>query len=167
MVLKEAVEMEARVPAGLDTKTQTKIAKSVKRVTILKTLWYPEILEALSEGARAYLLNLGVNPKAIALVEVSGALELPLAAKYFAKSSDFLVVLGCVVNGQTPHCDFVCQSAFDGLMSVQLESGTPLGNGVLTVSNMEQAEARKSKGKEAAQAAFFQYALKRKLKRKK
>ncbi len=165
MAQTEAQLISLRMPADWDSRWQKKLAKKIRRVGIIKTLWYPEIIDPLERGARSTLESLGIDSRCIETVTVAGALELPLAAQ-FMSDFDFLLLLGCVVNGKTPHFDFVCKSTFDGLMKVQLKTGVPQGNGILTVSNIKQAEERLSKGSEAAQAAYLQYFLKEKLKGK-
>jgi 6,7-dimethyl-8-ribityllumazine synthase len=93
---------------------------------------------------------------------VPGAFELPLAAKWAAeKGADVVIALGVVIRGETPHFDFVCNAATEGLTRVQLDRAIPIGFGLLTVNNESEALARaglegskEDKGKEAVQAAL-------------
>jgi 6,7-dimethyl-8-ribityllumazine synthase len=92
-------------------------------------------------------------------MHVPGSFELPLAAELCLSSPggkvvDAVIALGCVVKGSTPHFQFVCDSMSQGLMNVSVKHQKPVGFGVLTVDNIEQALARKDKGAEAAQAAL-------------
>lgn len=111
-------------------------------------------------GAMRELEASGV--KDITVQRVPGAFELPLAAKWAAESgADAVIALGVVIQGETPHFDFVCNAATDGLTRVQLDSGVPIGFGLLTVNNEAEAIARaglegskEDKGKEAVQAAL-------------
>ncbi len=134
-----------------------------QNIWILKTSWYPEIIEGLEKSSRGFLEELGVKSENITTVEIPGACELPFMAQNIIRQSvqpiDFLVVLGCVVNGETPHFNFVCSLAFEGLLRVQLDTSTPMGIGVLTVQNLAQAQQRIQKGAEAAQAAYQVWAL--------
>jgi 6,7-dimethyl-8-ribityllumazine synthase len=93
---------------------------------------------------------------------VPGAFELPLAAKWAAeRGAKAIIALGVVIQGETPHFDFVCNSATEGLTRVQLDYGVPIGFGLLTVNHESEALARaglegskEDKGKEAVQAAL-------------
>jgi 6,7-dimethyl-8-ribityllumazine synthase len=120
-----------------------------------------EIVGALIEGARTALLRHGVAESAIELVSVPGAFEVPLAAQRAARSGNFdgIVALAAIVRGGTPHFDYVSAESIGGLGRVALECDIPVGNGVLTVDNMEQALDRAggvegNKGEEAALAAI-------------
>jgi 6,7-dimethyl-8-ribityllumazine synthase len=102
------------------------------------------------------------------VLEVPGAYELPLAASWLAKDGwrgaplHAIVALGCVVRGETPHHEHVARGACDGLLRVALETGVPVGLGVITADTLAQAEARSgaaggkggNKGAEAADAAL-------------
>lgn len=116
---------------------------------------------ALNELAKAEV----ENP---VLKRVPGAFELPLAAKFaIEQGADAVIALGVVIRGETPHFDYVCQSATNGLTDLQLSSGVPIGFGLLTVDNEAQALARaglagskEDKGAEAVQAALHMLSLK-------
>lgn len=155
MTLAEAANILSRRPS------QRKIAK-IRRIVILKTLWYPEVIEGLEKSALQYLNALTVSPNLIEVHEVPGSFELPLAAQSFFKSTeavkpDLVIALGCIVKGDTPHFDYICQAVTQGLMRVQLDQNCPVGFGVLTVNDLSEALARKDKGAEAVQAAFWMY----------
>jgi len=113
--------------------------------------------DALLGGALDVLERNGVKPGNITVAYVPGAFEIPLAVKKMTQSGDFdgVVALGAVIRGSTPHFDFVAGECAKGLNAVQLESGIPVGFGVLTVDSIEQAIERAgtkagNKGAEAA-----------------
>ena len=119
-----------------------------------------DIVNALIEGARNALLANGVSESAIDILYVPGAFEVPLAAQQAAGSGryDGLVALAAIVRGGTPHFDYVSAESIGGLGRVALEANIPVGNGVLTVDDMQQAMDRSggsegNKGEEAALAA--------------
>lgn len=166
MTLSEAAKMLERWPQGWNRERAAEaLKKRSPRVVILKTLWYPEVIENLSESAQAYLKGAGVPADEILVVEVPGSFELPLATEWAFEGvlagqkspADFVIALGCVIQGDTPHFDFVCAACTNGLMEAQQKYKKALGFGVLTVNNLDQAVARRSKGAEAAQAALFMH----------
>ncbi|MEZ4815950.1 MAG: 6,7-dimethyl-8-ribityllumazine synthase [Bdellovibrionota bacterium] len=129
----------------------------IKNITVIYTSWYPEVIDSLCSSARDFFSVLEVPSEKIDFVKVSGSWELPLVAKaYLAanKKPDMILALGCVVKGATPHFDILCQAVARQLMELQVNEKTPIGFGVLTVNNLEQALARKDKGAEAAEAAL-------------
>lgn len=161
MSLEEAKNVERMLPVGVTAEEMRAVARGCRKILILKTAWYPEILDGLEQSARAFFLEWGVPAEALVVHSVPGSFELPLGVKMFldGASWDCVVALGCVVRGGTPHFEYVCQASVQGLQTVQLESGVPVGMGVLTVDSLEQALARKNKGAEAAQAALWMRAL--------
>jgi 6,7-dimethyl-8-ribityllumazine synthase len=157
MSLKEAKHIAKRIPIQFqESALWQEGAAQVKCVQLLSTLWYPDIMEGLLRSAMDTLESLGVSNSAIKWSQVPGGYELPLAAQQ-ALPCDFVVALGCIIEGETPHFDFVSRACIDGLSRVSLEHGVPVGLGVLTVANEAQARARTEKGAEAAQAAFLMY----------
>ena len=130
-------------------------------VTILVTSWHTEITDALLAGAERSLKNAGNDVYTI--VRVPGAFELPLAAKWAAEDqADVIIALGVVIQGETPHFDYVCKAATDGLTQVQLDYSIPIGFGLLTVDNAQQAldraglpNSKEDKGAEAVEAAVM------------
>ena len=160
MSLTEAAEMAGRWPAGWTPEKVREAAQHVQRVPIFRTLWYPDIMKGLEASALGYLEKLGIASDRIHLIDVPGSFELPLCIlkdieRCGGLKCDFALALGCIVQGGTPHFEFVSRAAIDGLMRVQLDTRVPIGMGVLTVANLEQARARLDKGAEAAQAAFY------------
>ncbi len=128
-----------------------------KKFAIVVAEWNEEITEPLFQGAHEALLKLGVKKKNIVRKNVPGSYELPLAAKWMAEKKEIAAVicLGCVIQGETPHFDYICQAVANGIMTVSLKSGKPVAFGVLTTLNMKQAMDRAggkhgNKGEEAA-----------------
>jgi 6,7-dimethyl-8-ribityllumazine synthase len=117
-----------------------------RRVALCVARFYEELARRLEAGARAGLEAEGITQ--VDCYDVPGAFELPLVAKYAAQSGRYaaVVCLGAVIRGETDHYDWVCASAAQGITSVQLETGIPVGFGVLTVDTMEQALARVAGG---------------------
>ena len=153
-------------PTGMTEAHARSLAGGIRRAVILRTHWYPEILEPLEKSARDYLLGMGVLPAVLETVTLPGSFELPMAAQIACESDpkpDLIVALGCVVRGETPHFDYVCQAATHGLNRVQLDHSVPVGFGLLTVENLGQALARRGKGQEAAHAAFFMYLVRQQM----
>ena len=164
MTIAESGEVLKRLPQGLSREEVEATLKAVRRVVILRTSWYESIMGALTQSAEDYLLKAGVRKEAIEIVEIPGSFELPLAVLQLSQECvkpELVVALGCVVRGGTPHFDFVCNAVSNGLIDVQLRTSLPVGFGVLTVDTLEQAEARRDKGGEAAQAAVFMHLLSR------
>lgn len=117
------------------------------------------VVDRLIGGAVDYLTRHGINREDLIIVKVPGAFELPLACKKVAASKkyDGIVALGAVIRGGTPHFDYVCAEATKGIACVSLDSGIPIGFGLLTTDNLEQAVERAgskggNKGVEAAAA---------------
>jgi 6,7-dimethyl-8-ribityllumazine synthase len=128
-------------------------------VGVVATLWHEGITSALLDRALATLAECGVDEPRV--LRVPGAFELPLAAQALARSCDAVVCLGLVLRGGTPHFEYVCDAATNGLTRVALDSGVPVGFGLLTCDTEEQAWARagvdgavEDKGREAALAAL-------------
>jgi len=144
--------------AGAAPKIQ--IDSSSLAVTILVTSWHSDVTNALLAGAEKALRDSGNDIYTV--VRVPGAFELPLAAKWAAEDEvDAIIALGVVIQGETPHFDYVCEAATNGLTQVQLEYGIPIGFGLLTVDNLQQAldraglpESKEDKGAEAVEAAI-------------
>lgn len=125
---------------------------------IVCTRWHRQITDSLLERAIAAARACGVEPVA---VRVSGALELPVVAQELAREMDAVVCLGAVIRGETAHFDYVCDSVTAGLTRVALDAATPVGNGVLTCENLDQAvdrcglpDSKEDKGWESAVAAL-------------
>ena len=126
------------------------------RVAVVAAQWHTEVMDALVGNAVKALAELGIDEPTV--LRVPGCFELPVAAHALAKHRyDAIVALGVVIRGGTPHFEYVCQAATDGLTKVSVESGIPVGFGVLTCDTEKQALDRaglpgspEDKGREAA-----------------
>ena len=85
---------------------------------------------------------------------VPGVFEIPVVISKHLKKFDGFIALGCVIKGKTPHFDFISKASTDAIMSLSIASKKPIGNGIITCLNMNQAKARKSKGADAAHAVL-------------
>lgn len=126
-------------------------------VAIVSTHWNARIVDQMRERALAEARELGVKADEY---QVAGALELPVVVQSAARRYDAVVALGCVIRGETAHFDYVCDSVTAGLTRIALDEETPVGNGVLTVEDEDQAyeraggeDAKEDKGAEAVRAA--------------
>ena len=129
------------------------------KVAIVATRFNDFIVDRLVGGAMDFLTRHGMNPDDACIIRVPGAFEVPLDCKKAAESGkyDGIVAVGCVIRGGTPHFDYVCSECAKGVAQVELASGTPIGFGLLTCDNLEQAIDRAgvkagNKGVEAASA---------------
>jgi 6,7-dimethyl-8-ribityllumazine synthase len=136
------------------------------QIGILVSEWNEEITHALCDGAVKTLVKHGVKKKNIFIEEVPGSYELPLAAQMMAEYRyvDAILCLGCVIQGETRHFEFISQAVAHGVMNVGLEQKIPVVFGVLTTDNYQQAKERAggkhgNKGVEAAAAALKMIAL--------
>jgi 6,7-dimethyl-8-ribityllumazine synthase len=125
------------------------------RVALVVSRFNEKFCERLLSGALAELAGLGVKAADTETVHVPGALEIPMALQWLAQSGRFdaLVALGVVIRGETYHFEIVSNESSRGVMEVQIETGIPVANGILTTENEAQTEARIGKGAEAARAA--------------
>ncbi|MGN6331784.1 MAG: 6,7-dimethyl-8-ribityllumazine synthase [Motilibacteraceae bacterium] len=130
------------------------------RVGVVAAQWHTEVMDGLLAGALRALERCGVAEPTV--VRVPGTFELPVAAKRLTDLGyDAVVALGVVIRGGTPHFEYVCDAATAGLTQVAVQTGTPVGFGVLTCDNDAQARdraglpgSREDKGEEAALAAL-------------
>ena len=148
------------VPSGKDMKIGIVVAE-----------WNPQITNALAQGAYDTLLKHGVQEHNITLVHVPGSFELPTGANTLLKSSlklDAVICLGCVIQGETRHFDFICEAVANGITNLALNDGRPVIFGLLTTNNMQQALDRSggkhgNKGTEAAVTAIKMVALQKQI----
>ena len=132
------------------------------RLGIVASRFNEALASKLLERAEREAKKLGAQSST---VSVPGALEIPVALQWMAKSGkyDALVALGCVIRGDTYHFEIVANESARGLMDACLECGIPIANGILTTENEEQALARLDKGAEAVQVAAEMARLKAEL----
>jgi 6,7-dimethyl-8-ribityllumazine synthase len=128
---------------------------------IVVSEWNHKITFALAESAKITLKKHGAKEKNIKTMYVPGSFELPLGGQLLTESGDFdaIILLGCVIQGETRHFDFICQGVTQGTMALNLKYNIPFVFGVLTTANQEQAQARAggnlgNKGVEAAITAI-------------
>ena len=119
-----------------------------KKVLIIQANYYTDISSALLKSAKNELKNFAK----INVISVPGVFEIPVVISKNLKKYDGFVALGCVIKGQTPHFDFISKSTTDAIMNISVESKKPVGNGIITCLNKNQAIARGKKGREAANA---------------
>ncbi len=131
------------------------------RVAVVAASWHERVMDGLLAGAAEAVERYRVGECVV--VRVPGSFELPVAAQALARRGyDVVVALGVVIRGGTPHFEYVCSAATDGLNRVALDTGVPIGFGLLTCDNEEQAldragleGSRESKGYEATSAALL------------
>src|SRR6478609_6624596 len=123
------------------TNLQSDKAFKKYRIGIVVADWNPDITHALMNGAQSFLQEQGVKEKNIEVKFVPGSFELPLAASWMAqrKDIDAVITLGCVIQGETRHFDFICDACAHGVMQVGLDTGKPAIFGVLTTQDQQQA----------------------------
>ena len=119
-----------------------------KKVLIIQANYYKDISTALLKSAKNELKNFAK----INVISVTGVFDIPVVISKNLKKYDGFVALGCVIKGQTPHFDFISKSTTDAIMNISVDSKKPVGNGIITCLNKNQAIARGKKGREAANA---------------
>ncbi|MCW5912015.1 MAG: 6,7-dimethyl-8-ribityllumazine synthase [Cyclobacteriaceae bacterium] len=139
---------------------KSKINLTKKKFAIVVAEWNEDITEALYDGACQALRQLGVKQQNIVRKNVPGTFELTLGALRMAerKEIDAVICIGCVIQGDTPHFDYICQGVTHGITEVNIKTKKPVVFGVLTTLNKKQALERAggklgNKGEEAAVTA--------------
>ena len=129
-----------------------------RKVAVIAAQWYGKVTDALTERASQTLEEAGAE---VTVVRVPGTFELPVACARLADKFDAMIALGVVVRGGTPHFDYVCEGATQGLIQVMVNTGKPIGFGVLTCNTAQEAIDRsglpgsaEDKGREAAEAVL-------------
>ena len=140
------------------------------RIGIVVSEWNDRITDSLLNGAKNCLLEQGIQPESIHIHYVPGSFELPLGAEWMLKYTpvDAVICIGCIIQGETRHFDFIAQAVADGIMNVGLKYSKPVIFSVLTCNTMEQAEDRAggkhgNKGVEGAISALKMLALENEL----
>lgn len=140
-----------------------------KIIGIVVSEWNAPITESLLKGATETLIAAGVKEDDIIIEYVPGSVELTFGAKVLVENTlaHAVIVLGCVIQGETKHFDYVCDSVTQGITKLNVHYPTPVIFGVLTTDNLEQAEARAggthgNKGEDCAIAALKMIALQEK-----
>ena len=121
-----------------------------KKILIVLANYYKDISNGLLNSALKSI------PKSshVKIIRVPGVFEIPVTISKNIKKFDAFLALGCVIKGQTPHFDFISQASTNAIMDISVSQKKPIGNGIITCLNMNQAKARKSKGAEAANAVI-------------
>ena len=130
----------------------------MKKICIVASKYYEDIINMLIDGANE---TIGSHKKKFKtnIIYVPGVFEIPYIISKNLKKYDAFIALGCVIKGETPHFDFISKSSIDAIMNLSVKNKKPIGNGILTCLNKNQAVERadksnKNKGKEAANAAI-------------
>jgi 6,7-dimethyl-8-ribityllumazine synthase len=125
-------------------------------IGIVQARFNEAVTDSLALACRQELLALGVAAERITLVQVPGALEVPVALQAMAETGRFdaLVALGCIIRGETYHFELVANESASGVSRVGLDYQLPIANAILTTENLAQAVARQvDKGRDAARVA--------------
>jgi len=127
------------------------------KICIVSSNFYPKVTKMLIDGAKKKLIKNKFTE--FDLVNVQGTFEIPVVVANLIASYDGFIVLGCVIKGETPHFDFLCTSVFNSISNLSVTSKKPIGNGILTCINKNQAYERanlkkKDKGGDAANAVI-------------
>ena len=130
----------------------------MKKICIVASKYYKDIIDMLIDGANEAINNHKKRFKTN-IIYVPGVFEIPHVISKNVKKFDAFIALGCVIKGETPHFDYISKSSIDAIMKLSIESKKPIGNGILTCFNKNQAVERadksnKNKGKEAADAVI-------------
>ena len=121
-----------------------------KNFLIVNANYYKDISSGLLKSAT----NLLPKNSKVKIINVPGVFEIPVTISKNIKKYDSFIALGCVIKGETPHFDFISQASINAIMDLSISSKKPIGNGIITCLNKEQAIARKKKGYEAAHAVI-------------
>ena len=124
----------------------------MKKILIVLADYYEDISLSLLKSAKNNLNTL--NNFSLKIIKVPGVFEIPITISKNIKKYDAFIALGCVIKGETPHFDFISNASTQAIMNLSVDSKKPIGNGIITCLNKNQAKARGKKGKEAAQAVI-------------
>ena len=121
-----------------------------KKFLIVNANYYREISLGLLKSAK----NLLPKNSYVKIINVPGIFEIPVTISKNIKKYDAFIAIGCVIKGQTPHFEFISKASIDAIMKLSIDAKKPIGNGIITCLNMKQANTRKKKGAEAANAVL-------------
>ena len=121
-----------------------------KKILIVVSDYYKNISSGLIKSAKNEIQN-SFNIK---ILRVPGVFEIPVTISKNIKKFNGFLALGCVIKGQTPHFDFISKTTTDSIMKLSIDNKKPIGYGIITCLNMNQAIKRKKKGKEASRAVI-------------
>ena len=131
----------------------------MKKILIVNSNYYKDISNNLVLNVKKTLSNVKFK---LSIINIGGAYEIPIAIRKNINKFDGFIALGCVIKGQTPHFDLLCSSLFNSILSLSIKYNKPIGNGVITALNLNQAKQRSkktkyikpNKGSEAANAVI-------------
>lgn len=115
----------------------------MKKILIINSDYYKDISYNLVINAK---IKLKIAKYSISKINVPGVYEIPIAIRKNIKKFDAFVALGCVIKGETPHFDLICNSLFNAILKLSIDYNKPIGNGIITALNMNQAINRSKKG---------------------
>ena len=121
----------------------------MKKILIVIADYYEDISASLLKSAKKNLDYFSLK-----IIRVPGVFEIPTTISKNIKKYDAFIALGCVIKGETPHFDFISRASTQAIMNLSVDSKKPIGNGIITCLNVQQAKARGEKGKEAAKAVI-------------
>ena len=132
----------------------------MKKILILNSNYYKDISKNLVLNAKKKLIQ---NKFLVHILDIPGVYEIPVTIKKNINKYDGFVALGCVIKGETPHFDYICSSVFNSILSISTNFSKPIGNGIITALNNNQAKNRSAinsknktnKGSEAANAVIM------------
>ena len=131
----------------------------MKKILIVNSNYYKIISSSLVKNAKKKLVLANYS---LSIIDVPGVFEIPIAIRKNIKKFDAFIALGCVIKGQTPHFDLICNSTFNAILKLSINFNKPIANGIITALNLKQAidRSKKSsnkkpnKGSEAANAVI-------------
>ena len=131
------------------------------KILIVNANYYREISSGLLAAAQLTFDMRSTSKVKYSIINVPGIFEIPVVISKHIKKYDGFVALGCIIKGETPHFDYICKSTFHAIMSLSIEHKKPIGNGIITCLNINQASTRssnnvhkKNRGTEAARAVL-------------
>ena len=131
----------------------------MKKILIINSNYYKDISNSLVNNVK---IKIFPNKYSLSIIDVPGVFEIPIAIRKNIKKFDAFIALGCVIKGETPHFDLICSSTFNAILKLSTDFNKPIGNGIITALNMNQAIKRSikfsskkpNKGSEAANAVI-------------
>ncbi len=122
----------------------------MRKILIVVADYYKDVSSEILKSAKSNI----TNKFSIKVIKVPGVFEIPVVISKNIKRYDAFIALGCVIKGQTPHFDFISSATTNAIIEISINSKKPVGNGIITCLNFNQAVKRKFKGKEAAEAVL-------------
>ena len=129
----------------------------MKKILIVNSNYYKSVSTSLLQSAKKKLL---FSKYSLSKIDVPGIFEVPITIRKNVNKFDAFIALGCVIKGQTPHFDLICNSTFNAILKISVDYNKPIGNGIITALNMKQttlrskSESPQNKGEEAAKAVI-------------